>query len=100
MLWHHLGFTNPEFFSSIDAYEWYIRWKDNNFSGAILNVDGSCLGSPIKTGFGGVLRADAGIFLLCFFSCIPGSYDILLGEIFVIYHGLIMAKDLGYVDLV
>lgn len=77
----------------------YIRWNNNNFSGAILNVDGSCHGSPIKTGFGGVLRTNAGIFLSGFSSCIPGSDDILLGDLSAIYHGLIMAKDLGYADL-
>jgi len=71
----------------------------NNFSGVILNVDGSCHGTPVRTGFGGVLHNDAGLFLAGFSDFIPGSDDILLGELSAIYHGLIMAKDLGYVEL-
>jgi len=34
----------------------YTKWNNNNFEGVILNIDGSCHGSPIRTGFGGILR--------------------------------------------
>lgn len=37
-----------------------------------------------------------GIFIASFSDFIPGSFDILLAELSAIYHGLIMAKDLGY----
>jgi len=77
----------------------YIKWNSNNFSGVILNVDGSCHGTPVRTGFGGVLRNDTGLFLAGFSGFIPSSDDILLGELFAIYHGLVMAKDLGYAEL-
>jgi len=68
----------------------------NNISSVILNVDGRCHGSPIRTGFGRFLRNDAGLFLVGFSDFISGSNDILLVELFAIYHGLTMAKDLGY----
>jgi len=45
------------------------------------------------------LRNDACLFLASFSGFIPGSDDILLGELSAIYHGLIMAKDLGYAEL-
>jgi len=36
LLWHHLGFTNPDFFSSMDAYDWLRKGakgsKANTFS--------------------------------------------------------------------
>ncbi|XP_024636248.1 uncharacterized protein [Medicago truncatula] len=41
----------------------FIKWNNNNFSSVILNVDGSCLGSPIRAGFGGVLRNYASFYL-------------------------------------
>jgi hypothetical protein len=77
----------------------YIRWNNNNFTGVILNVDGSCHGTPVRTGFGGLLRNDTGFFLAGFSGFIPSSDDILLGELSAIYHGLVMAKDLGYVEI-
>jgi ribonuclease HI len=61
-------------------------------------VDGSCHGTPVRTGFGGLLHNDTGFFLVGFSGFIPGSDDILLGELSAIYRGLIMAKDLGYVE--
>jgi len=164
-LWHQLGFTNADFFSSIDAHDWlrrgakgsqaiifsvgvwwswrhrnvmciggetwslhrlsssiknsmennlvgfppsataattnrYTRWNNNNnnISGAILNVDGSCHGTPTRTGFGGVLRSDSGLFIAGFSGFIPDTDDILLAKLSAIYHGIIMAKDLGYAE--
>jgi ribonuclease HI len=78
----------------------YIRWNNNNnnISGAILNVDGSCHGTTTRTGFGGVLRNDSGLFIAGFSGFIPDSDDILLAELFAIYHGIITAKVLGYTE--
>ena len=45
------------------------------------------------------MHNDTSFFLAGFSSFIPGSDDILLGELSAIYHGLIMAKDLGYVEI-
>jgi len=78
----------------------YIIWNNNNISDAILNVGGSCHDTPIRTWFGGVLRNDSCIFIAGFSGFIRGSFDILLAEFYAIYHGLIMAKDLGYTKLV
>ena len=77
----------------------YIRWNNNNYSGAILNVVGSCHDNPIRIGFGGVLRNETSLFLAGFSGFIPSSDDILLAELSAIYHGLIMAKDLGYAEI-
>jgi ribonuclease HI len=62
-------------------------------------VDGSCHGTPVRTRFGGVLHNDAGLFLAGFSGFIPGSDDILLGELSAINHGLTTTKDLGYAEL-
>jgi hypothetical protein len=35
--------------------ERFVKWNCNNHMGSILNVDGSCLGTPIRAGFGGVI---------------------------------------------
>ena len=32
-----------------------VRWNNDNHVCSILNVDGSCIGDPIRTGFGGVI---------------------------------------------
>jgi len=83
-------------FATVAVATRYIRWNDNNITGVILNVDGSCHGSPIRTGFSGVMRNDTGLFLAGFSGFILGSDDILLSELSTIYHGLIMSNDLGY----
>jgi ribonuclease HI len=73
----------------------YIKWNSNNHSCAILNVDGSCPDSPVRSGFGGIIRNLAG------FSCsIQGSSDILLAELYAIYKGLSLAKNINIDELV
>jgi len=59
-------------------------------------MDGSCHDSPIRSGFGGILRNNAGFFLYAFSGFISGSDDIILTELSSIYHGLIIAKILGF----
>jgi len=66
----------------------------------ILNVDGSCLGSPVKAGYGKVLRNDADFYLSGFSGYIDGSSDIIFVELYAIYRGLLLAKDLNFIDLV
>jgi len=57
----------------------FIKWNNNNHSSVFLNVDGSCLGSPIRVGFGGVLRNNnAGFYLSGFSDYIHNSSDSLL----------------------
>jgi len=93
------SFSSTTFVVIVDRY---IKWNNNNNNAfcAILNVDGSCYGIPIRTGFGGILRNYAGLFLSEFSGFIPNSDDIMLVELSAIYHGLILAKDLGYAELV
>ena len=76
----------------------YTKWNNNIISGAILNVDGRCHGTPIRIGFGGVLRNDSSLFLSSFFGFIPDPDDILLAELSAIYHSITMKKYLGYAE--
>lgn len=80
--------------------EKHVRWNNNNFDCHILNVDGSCIGNPIRAGFGGLIRNSAGLFLAGFSGFLPFSTDILQAELTTIYHGLSMAKERGIPDLV
>jgi len=60
----------------------------------VLNVDGSCLGTPIRAGFGGVIRNMAGFYLSGFSSYIPNSSDILFAELTAIHRGLLLAMEM------
>jgi len=79
--------------------ERYIRWNNNNFDSNILNVDESCLGTPVRAGFGGLMRNSAGFCITGFSGFIPSSSDILHAVLSAIYYGLKMAKDLGLVPV-
>ncbi|PNY07146.1 replication A1-like protein [Trifolium pratense] len=56
----------------------------------------SCLDSPVRSGFGGIIRNTFGHYLANFSSFIQGSSDILLAKLYAIYKGLLLAKDIGY----
>jgi hypothetical protein len=75
----------------------YIKLNNNNYSCVILNVDGSCLSSPISSGLGGIIRNTFGQYLAGF---IQGSSDILLTELYVIYNGLLLSRDMDIDELV
>lgn len=77
-----------------------VRWNNNNHLGHVLNVDGSCLGSPIRAGFRGLIRNSAGFFLSGFSGFLPDSQCILLAELTAIHKGLRLALDMGLDDLV
>ena len=77
-----------------------IKWNNSNHYMAILNVDGSCLGSPARLGFTLVLRNNAGFCLLGFSGYINNFSDILQIELLVIYHGLLLAKAMDIDELV
>ena len=66
----------------------------------ILNVDGSCLGSSLRAGYGGLLRNYGGYHLSGFSSYIHNSTNILYAELFAIYQGLLLANEKNVVDLV
>ncbi|MCI35860.1 RNA-directed DNA polymerase (Reverse transcriptase), partial [Trifolium medium] len=78
----------------------FIKWNNNNFSCTILNVDRSCLGSPARAGFGGIIRNTFGYYLTGFSGYIQGSSDILYAELYAIYKGLLLAKNMGIDELV
>jgi len=68
-----------------------IRWNNNNYQCTILNVDGSCLGVPIRAGFGGVLSDNTGTYIAGYSGYISHSQDILFAELTALYHGLRLA---------
>jgi len=76
----------------------YIKWNYNNHSCAILNVDGSCHGSPARTEFRGILR-NSGHFLFAFSGFIIGLSYIMLVELYVIFPMMIMSKDFGFLSV-
>jgi hypothetical protein len=86
--------------SSSTQIDRYIRRNSDNHSCVILNVDGSCHGSSICAGFGGIFRNSFAYYLSGFFSFIHNSSDILLAELYVIFHGLTLAKDMNFETLI
>ncbi|GAU50021.1 hypothetical protein TSUD_186220 [Trifolium subterraneum] len=78
----------------------YIKWNHNNYSCNILNVDGSCLDSPVRSGYGGIIRNTYDHYLAGFSGFIQGSSDILLAELYAIYRGLLLAKEMSIDELV
>jgi hypothetical protein len=63
-------------------------------------VDESCLSSPIRSGLCGIIRNTFGQYLAGFLGFIQGSSDILLAELYVIYNGLLLARDMDIDELV
>jgi len=87
--------------NSDDAFvDRFIKWNNNNHSSIILNVDGNCLGSPIKVGYSGVLRNNPCFYLLEFSDYIQDSNNVLHAKLFAIYQGLLLAKEMDIVELV
>jgi ribonuclease HI len=77
-----------------------VRWNNDDHVCSILNVDGSCIGDPIRTGFGGVIRNYSGIYLSGFSGFINSPNDILFAELTALFQGLKMAIRLNFEDLV
>ena len=77
-----------------------VKWNCFNHSCYILNVDGSCLGDPQRTGFGDLIRNNAGFFISGFSGHIDHSDDILFAELHAILTGLQLARNLNIVDVV
>ena len=77
-----------------------VRWNNENFSCHVFNVDGSCLGVPIRADFGGIIRNSAGFYLSGFSGFIPISTDILFAELTAIQRGLRLAVEMGIEELV
>jgi ribonuclease HI len=77
-----------------------VRWNSSNFNGMVLNVDGSCLGTPIRTGFGGIIRNSAGFFIKGFSGHLASSSDILFAELTAIHRGFLLAIDSGIEEMI
>ena len=86
-------------FQPVTDSERHVRWNNNNFDCTIMNVDGSCIGSPTRAGFDGLFRNSAGFFLSGFSGFIPSSSDILHAELTAILFGITIAIDMGISDL-
>jgi hypothetical protein len=54
-----------------------VRWNINNYNCFVLNVDGSCLGTPMRA-----------------------TSDILFAELTVIHRGLLLAVETGIEEMV
>jgi hypothetical protein len=70
------------------------KWNNNNCSCVILNVDGSCLSSPIQSEFSRIIRNTSDYYLSEFSGFIQWSYDILFAELYAIYKDLLLAKEI------
>jgi ribonuclease HI len=77
-----------------------VRWNINNYNCFVLNVDGSCLGTPMRAGYGGIIRNSAGFFLPGFFGFLATTSDILFAELTVIHRGLLLAVETGIEEMV
>jgi len=75
-----------------------IKWNDKNGNNMILNVDGSSLGNPCISGFGGLLRNEDDAWIHGFAGNI-GFSNILHAELLSVYHGLRMAWEFGILEL-
>lgn len=82
------------------ATDTVVKWNCDNHSCYILNVDGSCLGNPQRTEFGGLLRNSARLFISGFSRNIANAPDILLAELHAIFQGLRFVSDMGISDFV
>lgn len=107
---HHISFNIQDTVNVIQtslnlhpvaaAEERVVRWNCFNHSCFIINVDGSCLGSPVQTGFGGLIRNNSGFFTVGFSGHLELSNDILFAELHAILMGLQLAKNLNIFDVV
>jgi len=77
-----------------------VKWNNNNHFDVILNIDGSCICTAIRVGYGGVLRNNASFYLSGFSKFIQDNYDIIYAKLFAIYQGLLLVNDLEIIDLV
>ena len=77
-----------------------VRWNSNNYNCGVLNVDGSCLGTPTRAGYGGIIRNSAGFYLSGFSSYLAATSDILFAELSAIHRGLLLAVEAGIEEMV
>jgi len=66
----------------------------------LLNVDGSFIGDPIRTGFGGVIWNFTSSYVTGFSGFISSPNDILFAELTALHWGLTMAASMDFAVLV
>ncbi|WJX25711.1 hypothetical protein P8452_14727 [Trifolium repens] len=81
-----------------DSEQW-VSWHPDETLATILNVDGSSLGNPGPSGFGGVLRHSNGDWIFGFAGTV-GISSVLHVELLAIYYGLKAAWDQGYRNII
>ncbi|GAU30259.1 hypothetical protein TSUD_68110 [Trifolium subterraneum] len=67
---------------------------------SLINVDGSCLGYPIRAEFGGLLRSSAGNWIRGYSVYIPHSSETLYAELTALFHGLSLARSMNFTDVI
>ncbi|MCI41372.1 ribonuclease H protein, partial [Trifolium medium] len=75
-----------------------VRWNAQGGISMILNVDGSSIGNPGVSGYGGLIRNPDGAWVHGFAGNI-GISNILHVELLVVYHGLVLAWGLDIKEL-
>jgi ribonuclease HI len=100
-IYNSAGINSNAFSSGVRgaATEQWIAWHPDKEAAVILNVDGSSLGNPGPSGFGGVLRHSNGSWIFGFAGTV-GISSILHVELLAIHHGLKVAWDLGYRNII
>jgi hypothetical protein len=93
-------YSPPPATSNDGLVDKYIKWNNNNYPCIILNVDGCCLDSPVRSGFDGIIRNIFSHYLAGFSGLIQGSSDILYAELYAIYKNLLLVKDRSIDELV
>jgi len=77
----------------------WVSWHLFRVDEFILNVDGSCLGEMRKVGFEGLVRKGDGSWIIGFSGFLGISNNIVV-ELMAMYHGLKMARNLGYYRII
>jgi ribonuclease HI len=75
-----------------------VRWNALGGTNMILNVDGSSIGNPGISGFGGLIRNADGAWVHGFYGNL-GVTNILHAELMAIYKGLLLAWERNIKDL-
>ena len=99
---HNTASTLAETFGTTSGQQTDItvRWNHTNCNCIVLNVDGSCLGTPIRAGYGGLIRNFAGLYHVGFFGYIAATTDILFAELTAILKGMQLAVEKGVETMV
>jgi len=77
-----------------------MRWNNNNCNCTVLNVDGSCLGSPIRAAYGGIFRNSAGLYTSGFSGFIATTTDIFFAELTAIHKCMLLVVEKGIETMV